>query len=67
MPFYDVKCENGHEYEIKKSIKDDLPECKECGGKLEIIIRSTGFTLKNGKSGWANNGYSSIKSNADNG
>lgn len=63
MVFYDYLCKKCDKIvEVRKSIKDDTDElCPECGEKMERQISKTSFVLKNGKSGWAKNGYSDVK------
>jgi len=58
MPTYEYKCNGGHQFETRQSIKDKpLSKCPECGRKCHRLISGSSFILKG--SGWAKDGYSS--------
>lgn len=43
MPYYDYECENGHRFEITRSIQDaPLEECPECKGKVNQVFHPVG-------------------------
>lgn len=48
MPTYDYQCQNGHEFEVFQSMKDDpLTECRECGAPVKRLIGpGAGFLFK---------------------
>jgi len=48
MPTYDYQCENGHQFEVFQSMKDDaLTECIECGAPAKRLIGpGAGFLFK---------------------
>jgi len=60
MPAYDYECKScGNNFEVVKSIKDDLTtECPQCHifGTNRLISARTTFTLKG--NGWAADNYS---------
>lgn len=63
MVYYDYLCKKCKKIvEVRKSITDDTEElCPDCNEKMDRQISKTSFVLKNGKSGWASNGYSDVK------
>lgn len=48
MPTYDYQCEQGHQFEVFQSMKDDpLTECIECGSRARRLIGpGAGFLFK---------------------
>jgi putative FmdB family regulatory protein len=64
MGFYDYKCDKCKKVkEVSRKIteEDMIVICDVCGEKMHVIISKSSFKLKNGKSGWASNGYSDVK------
>ena len=61
MPIYEYKCAQcGLVFEARQKFSDaPLKECKECGGEVNKLISSSGFSLKGG--GWYDQGYSSTQ------
>jgi putative FmdB family regulatory protein len=48
VPTYDYQCEQGHQFEVFQSMKDEpLSECIECGSPARRLIgRGAGFLFK---------------------
>lgn len=58
MPIYEYKCESGHEFELRQSIKDEpAKRCPICQRRCQRLISRTSFHLKG--DGWYKDGYSS--------
>ena len=46
MPIYELRCENGHEYEVLRQRTDKMPEaCQVCGAKADRIMSGGAFIL----------------------
>lgn len=64
MPIYEYqcdKCKNIFEELLNKDIPKLKCPIKGCNGTLNKLISFTNFRLKDGKSGWADNGYGDVK------
>ena len=60
MPIYEYTCTNcgiSLEYLVLSINKDKLQDCPVCDHKMKRVISAPNFKLKDGKSGWAKDGY----------
>jgi putative FmdB family regulatory protein len=64
MPVYEFKCECGNETESLVPMHTKTIECEECGKDMKKIISRSSFILKG--SGWAFDGYGSVKTKKKN-
>ena len=60
MPIYEYRCENGHLFEVMRSITaEPLTECQECGGPVVKVLHSPAVHFKG--SGFYNTDYGTSK------
>jgi putative FmdB family regulatory protein len=39
VPIYEYRCENGHNFEVLQSMRDDpVTKCEECGAPVERVF-----------------------------
>jgi putative FmdB family regulatory protein len=47
MPIYEYRCENGHTFEVMRSMTDDpLTACEVCGAPVERVFRPVAVHFK---------------------
>ncbi len=47
MPIYEYRCENGHNFEVLQSMRDDpVTKCEECGAPVERVFHPVAVHFK---------------------
>lgn len=60
LPIYEYRCENGHLFEVMRSITaEPLTECQECGASVVKVLHSPAVHFKG--SGFYNTDYGTAK------
>lgn len=60
LPIYEYRCENGHLFEVRRSITaEPLTECEECGASVVKVLHSPAVHFKG--SGFYNTDYGTAK------
>lgn len=58
MPFYDYRCTEGHEFEVRQSMSEDpLTKCQECGAPAARVLSAPAIHFKG--TGFHNTDYAS--------
>jgi len=56
MPFYEYRCEKGHQFEVRQSMTDDpISECEKCGRPVQRVFHPVAVHFKG--SGFYNTDY----------
>jgi putative FmdB family regulatory protein len=47
VPIYEYRCENGHNFEVLQSMRDDpVTKCEECGAPVERVFHPVAVHFK---------------------
>ena len=63
MPFYEYRCTNEHQFEVRQSMSDDpLKKCEVCGAKASRVLFAPAIHFKG--TGFHNTDYASKRRSA---
>lgn len=48
MPFYDYRCEKGHEYEVIEKMDEPHDACPDCGRPTERLLSASNVRVPGG-------------------